>query len=211
MHESVPQRMTAETAADSASAEGDFRAAPRVAVLIRAAKLISDQGEFLCVIRDASGTGISVRLFHPLPQMDGVTLEIPNGDKHRLETVWCDDDKAGFRFVDEVDFERLIANKGEFSKRAMRVNVHMDARIKHLGGKIDVEILNISQQGAQIATPERLALDQRVRLEGPGLPEIVAKVRWRRAGSYGLAFENIFQLAEMACIVANVQLAAGKA
>ena len=39
----------------------DQRAAPRFTLLIRAAKLVSAQGEFVCVIRDVSETGVSVR------------------------------------------------------------------------------------------------------------------------------------------------------
>lgn len=197
--------MTVTADSGPASEKADLRGAPRVAVLIRAAKLISEQGEFLCVVRDASESGLSVRLFHPLPQMDCATLEIPNGDQQRLVTAWQEDDKAGFRFVDGVDLERLIANRSVFSKRAIRVNVHLQASVRFLGGNIDVEVQNISQQGAQIATSERLALEQRLVLLGPGLPEIEAKVRWRKDGSYGLIFEDTFQLSEMARIVAKLQ------
>lgn len=206
MYESVPQGMAAAVASSIDVEGAEQRGAPRVTMLIRAAKLISDKGEFLCIVRDASESGISVRLFHPLPQLDGATMELPNGDRHRLETVWLEDAKAGFRFVDEVDFVRLIENKGVFSKRAIRVNLQMDARIRFAGSKMDVAIQNISQQGAQIATGARLALDQRLELMGSGLPKIEAKVRWRKDGSYGLVFENTFQLADLARFVARAQI-----
>ena len=46
---------------DNASQGGnDQRGAPRYTSLIRAAKLVCGQGEFVCVIRDVSSTGVSV-------------------------------------------------------------------------------------------------------------------------------------------------------
>ena len=46
---------------DNASSTGpEQRAAPRFISLIRAAKLVCGQGEFVCVIRDVSATGVSV-------------------------------------------------------------------------------------------------------------------------------------------------------
>lgn len=205
MHDSVSERMSAIADNGEALPEAEMRGAPRFTVLIRAAKLINDRGEFLCVLRDASQTGLSVKLFHPLPSMDEVTLEFSNGDQYRLATVWQNEDKAGFRFAEEVDFERLLANRGEFSKRAIRVNVKLDGLVSLHGQKIEVEIQNISQQGAQIAADERFAIDQRLVLTGSELPEIEAKVRWRRDGSYGLIFEDTFQLSDMARIVAKIQ------
>src|SRR5690606_20786923 len=54
----------------------DMREAPRFALLIRSAKLICDSGEYLCIIRDVSETGVRLRLFHPLPPDQLLTLEL---------------------------------------------------------------------------------------------------------------------------------------
>jgi len=43
-------------------AGAELRAAPRFTLLIRAAKLIADGREFLCIIRDASATGLKPKL-----------------------------------------------------------------------------------------------------------------------------------------------------
>jgi hypothetical protein len=107
----------------------DQRCAPRFTLLIRAAKLISPEGEFLCVVRDASETGVSVRLFHPLPANVPLTLEMPNGDCLALERVWEEEGKAGFRFADQIDIERIVESPSRFARRAVRVNVDVPCEL----------------------------------------------------------------------------------
>ena len=68
-----------ETAGDDA----EQRTAPRFTLLIRAAKLIGPEGEYLCVVRDASESGVSVRLFHPLPATALRALENLPADVYR--------------------------------------------------------------------------------------------------------------------------------
>jgi hypothetical protein len=189
---------------DAQTAGDEHRAAPRYALLLRTAKLIGATGEYLCVVRDVSATGISVRTFHPLPQGE-LVLELPNGDRFPLERVWEKDGAAGFRFAGEVDVERLIEGKGRFPKRGVRLHLQLPATLSSLGGTYDAVIRNLSQQGARIESPTRLAIDQKVRLETKGLPPVRAVVRWREGQEYGLAFDDTFQFGELARIAAELQ------
>ena len=182
------------------AAPEDERSAPRFTLLIRSAKLTSGDAEYLCVVRDASESGISVRTFHPLPPEVPLTLELPNGDRHALERVWEEEGKAGFRFAGKVEIERIVDCPSRFARRAVRVNVEVPcellAGIRRVGGTIH----NLSQQGALISTVEKLSLMQRVKIRAEGMPEIAAKGRWRRNDSYGLSFEDTFQFAELAAL-----------
>jgi hypothetical protein len=75
-----------------------------------------------------------------------------------------------------------------------------------LGGRrVRATIDNLSQQGALVRTQEYLALAQRIKVEVDGLPDITAKVCWRRDGSYGLSFEDTFQFAELAGLAFDLQ------
>ncbi len=189
-------------------ADGDAaeqRSAPRFTLLIRAAKLSCADGEYLCVVRDASESGVSVRLFHPLPPGVELTLELPNGDRHPLERVWEEEGKAGFRFPGAVDMERLVENPSRFTRRAVRVNMQVPCELMVGGRRVGAWIHNLSQQGALVRTDERLSLIQRVKLSAEGLPEIAAKVRWRRNDNYGLSFEDTFQFAEFAALAFELQ------
>ncbi len=183
------------------------RDAPRFTLLIRAAKLTSPGAEFLCVVRDASETGVSVRLFHPLPEDHDFTLELPKGDRHELERVWETEGKAGFRFLKPVALERIVEARGGYAKRPMRLRIEVPCRLIAGLRRVEGTIANLSQQGAQISTPELLKLAQRIKLEIEGVPAIAARVRWRRQDSYGLSFEDTFQFAELAALAFDLQRA----
>lgn len=195
-------------ALDVAGEEAEQRAAPRFTLLIRSAKLTSPYGEFLCVVRDVSETGISVRLFHPLPPEIPLTLELPNGDRHPLDRVWEEEGKAGFRFASDTNIERILESPSRFAKRAVRVNVEVPCDLMVNLRWVAATILNLSQSGAQIRTTERLSLVQRVKLRAEGMPEVAAKVRWRQEDHYGLSFEDTFQFAELASLAFDLRRSA---
>lgn len=189
-----------------ATAEDEQRVAPRYTLLIRAAKLICDAGEFLVVIRDVSESGISVRTFHHLPQAPNMVIELQNGDRHELTLVWQEQDRAGFRFAEMADIARIIASPSRFTKRNVRLNLEAPAEVKCGSDRVeDAQIVNLSQQGAQIACTCRFAIDERVKISAAGLPETLAKVRWRKDGMSGLVFEDTYQYGELARIAARLQ------
>ena len=63
------------------------RGAQRFTLLIRAAKLVTSKGEFICVIRDVSTTGVSVKLFHQVPDEDEMALELQSGDLYKINSI----------------------------------------------------------------------------------------------------------------------------
>ena len=196
------------TSGPAISHMAELRVAPRFAMLLRAAKLVSPVGEFLCVVRDASSTGASVKLFHDLPPGGPVELELPNGDRHPLQVVWRDGDKAGLKFDEEADIARLIEGRSSYARRPIRVNLDVMGLV-HVGEQEHpARLLDLSQQGAKLLCRHKLAIDQRLRLSAPGLPEVNAKVRWRRETAFGLVFEDTFQLDDLARITARMQKAA---
>lgn len=187
----------------------ELRAAPRFTLLIRAAKLVSAQGEFVCVIRDVSETGVSVRLFHRLPAGEDFVLHMPGGATYELTNVWERESEAGFRFAEPVEVEQLIRETSEYPKRGMRLGLCFPVTIASLGQQFGGIAENVSQQGARIACDGLMAIDQAIRIEAPGahgeLREIRAKVRWRRDNAYGVVFDDTFSLSDFARIAARLQ------
>jgi hypothetical protein len=188
-----------------ALADAELRVAKRYTPLIRTAKITGVAGEFLCVVSDISATGVSVRLFHPLPRDGALKLEMPNGEELPIEPVWEQEGRAGFRFASPIDLSRALAGHGKWPKRPIRLNLDMPATLAGLTGRFDATIKNISLQGAQVECAARLAIDQRLRLSSKVLPEIVTKVRWRNGRYYGLIFDNTFQFADLARMAAFAQ------
>lgn len=192
-------------------AEGaDQRAAPRFTLLIRAAKLVSAQGEFVCVIRDVSGTGVSVRLFHSLPACKEFALHMPAGAVYEVSRVWDRGNEAGFTFAQGVDVERLVHESAEYPKRGLRLGLCFPVTVSMLTGSFNAEVENFSQQGARLTCDGLLAIDQTVRIAMPDLSgtktrEVRAKVRWRRDHHYGVVFDDTFTLGDFARMAALLQ------
>jgi hypothetical protein len=189
--------------------DAELRAAPRFTLLIRAAKLVSAQGEFVCVIRDVSETGVSVRLFHALPACPEFELHMPGGAFYNVVPVWQRDNEAGFRFARPVEVPQLINESGEYPKRGLRLALCFPISITALAGRFEGVVENMSQQGARIVSQAQLAIDQTVRIEAPGIGnamrEVRAKVRWRRDSHYGVVFDDTFTLGDFARLAARLQ------
>ena len=181
------------------------RVAQRYSLLIRPAKISSPQGEFICVLRDVSSTGVSAKLFHRLPSCESFTLELQNGKTYNITKVWEKDGEAGFEFDGSINVEALIAEASSFPKRGLRLAIQFPVTISTLSGERLAFTENISQQGARFECEDKLAIDQNVRIEGEGLRETRAKVRWRRGEHYGVVFDDTFSLREFATLVAKLQ------
>ena len=186
-------------------AADESRQAPRFRLLIRAAKLVSAYGEFVCVLRDVSSTGVSVKLFHALPECREMELELQCGDRFDLERRWIKGREAGFEFIGAVNVDRLISEVSEFPKRALRLGLQFPAKLRTMSGQSEAFVENISQQGARIECDQLYAIDQTVRIEAAGLPEIRAKVRWRNGRQYGVVFDDTFTLKDLAVLAAQMQ------
>lgn len=181
------------------------RASPRFFSLIRAAKLISGEGEFICVVRDVSSLGVRLRCFHKPPREPKMGLELQNGDVLTIERVREDGEEASFRFASEVSVERLVQESSLYPRRPLRLNVAIPLTLRTQAGVAAALSRNLSQQGCRVETPMPLSLGQAVTLEGGHLPGIRAKVRWRREGAFGLVFDDTFSLRDFAIHAARLQ------
>lgn len=186
----------------------ELRSAPRYALLIRTAKIIADGREFLCIIRDASATGLKIRLFTTLPQARAIIVELVTGDRYPVELVWQANDHAGLRFLQEIEIDQFLdESRGSFPRRQVRLRIALDA-VLHSGGEaVRIAFQDISQQGACVESEKWLLMNELVRLETGVAPPLYAKVRWRSHPRYGLIFEHTFKLDELARISAPLQFA----
>lgn len=184
---------------------GDLRASPRFTLLLRTAKLLYPGGEYMCIVRDVSATGVRLRLFHPLPYSTGLSLELANGSIHALEKVWERDDHAGFRFADSVDVQSFLEEPSRWPKRGLRLRLDLPITLFADGIATPAVLRNLSQQGAGIRVDRFLALAQKVRIDARGLPLLTGTVCWRANPEYGLALEQRFAFDELAKLAYAVQ------
>lgn len=184
------------------------RTAERFTLMLRVAKLVSSHGEYPCVIRDVSATGVRLRLFHALPAERHLALFLGNGECYFIETVWDDANgagcEAGFRFSAPIDVRAFMTESSKHAKRQVRLALALPATLSIREFATPVMIRDISQQGARIDCDRPLAIDQHVRLKAHGLSEIFASVRWKAGFGHGLVLQRCFRLDELARLAWSV-------
>jgi transposase-like protein len=193
---------------DMAVIDGDRRNSPRLALLLRVAKLIVDGREQFCIIRDATTKGIKVKLFAPLSDFRTLAVELADGERYPARCVWMADNNAGLEFLEPVALESLIDHARHAGRRRhLRLRLALTGHL-HLGETTaEVRFHDISQHGAAFKTDKWLLIDELVRIETNVFPSIYAKVRWRNHPHYGVCFEQTFQLDDLAtrCDIAQVR------
>lgn len=179
---------------------------PRFTLLFRAVKLIAGGAEYMGILRDASASGVRLQLFHPVPPVQHFVLEMANGDRHAMALVWERDDHAGFHFAERIDAARLVGDSGPYPRRAVRLAVDVPVQVSgRVLAPVPALIRNLSQQGARIDCDAHLALDQIVQISGDGLPDLSARVRWRKGTAYGLVLDRTFRFEELAHLLWQLQ------
>lgn len=191
------------SAADQASIES--RAAPRFTLMIRPAQIRVGDLQSLCVIRDVSATGISLRLFHPVEWNGPITLGLQTGSTFEIEHVWSKGLEAGFRFKAPVDVAELVHQTGPYPRRDLRIDLDLPVKLHNRELRCSGQLENLSRQGARILCDRPLPIDQQVMLEIPGLPTLDARVRWRRDRAHGLVFDTTFSLSDFALLAFQLQ------
>jgi len=176
----------------------DRRSQSRYALLLRSAKLISLRGEYLCIVRDVSESGLKLRLFHPLPADEHLALELATGERFAVDLIWEENGEAGFRFPRGIDVAHFIAESGPFPKRPVRIRVNHAVTLGFAGLTVPAVLHDLSRQGARIETEAKLAIGQSMRISGAELPEFEATVCWRREPNYGLVFRQLMRLEDLA-------------
>ena len=183
----------------------DQRAAPRSSLMFRAAKILSESGEYVCVVRDVSTTGCRIRLFHAAPSDTHLFLELANGDRYAMERVWLRDDQLGFRFSCAIDIDRFIAEPSIYPRRPIRLNLKRPADVIVDGVASPAMLLDLSQQGARVETGRRFALEQKLWLAVEGQPQRIGCVRWRKGYTHGLVMQQSLRLDELAQYALDLQ------
>lgn len=184
----------------------DRRGAPRFALLMQAAKLISCEGEYLCVVHDASTEGVRVRHFGHLPHDRLLKFELANGEVFPVQRMWHDKAYLGLRFPEGVDLDRLVKlSADELPRRPMRLNTVLEGAVRFGMREHCITIRNISQGGACIECRERLAVGHPVTLETDVLAPTSATIRWRIGTIYGAMFDEALSCEVLAVAMANAR------
>lgn len=182
----------------------DERTSPRFTLLIRTGKLIVEDREYLCIIRDLSATGASIRGFHPVPAGQRIAIEFQNGERHAVGRVWQQGHEAGFEFLTPIEVDEIVAGYSKYRKRDLRFAIDLPVTLAFADRTVAGRLANVSRQGGNLICQSVLPIDLPVRMQGAGLPEIEARIRWRNEGVYGLVFDTTFSLGDLSLLIASL-------
>ncbi len=188
--------------ATSASTE---RRDPRHTLMLRTAKVVCQSGEYVCLVRDVSASGVGLRFFHDVPQEPRIFLELANGALYPIERSWSDHGDAGYRFAAPVALEDFLSEASQFAHRAVRLRLKVPVLLTVDGHDFRAMLADVSRCGAKLAIDRRLPQGAFARFDAVGLPLRFGHIRWRQNHDHGIAFQEPIALEELARCLHTLQ------
>lgn len=177
------------------AARGRILRAPRTVTMLLVAKLVTEEGESLCRIRNAAPGGLMIDTSARLHRGQPVSIELRNAQCLTGMVAWCDGTRAGVIFPAPIDTTAILAlGPGRGSRllrvrqpRGPRIALDRQIEVEMAAGRVFGRVIDISQGGARLTLPVRPDLGEWLTLDLPGLKRKRAVVRWI-ATYVGVAF-----------------------
>ena len=167
-------------------------------LMLRTAKVVCQSGEYVCLVRDVSASGVGLRFFHDVPEEPRIFLELANGALYPIERSWTDHGEAGYRFAAPVALEDFLAEASQFAHRAVRLRLKVPVLLTVDGHDFHAMLADISRCGAKLTIDRRLPQGAFARFDAAGLPLRFGHIRWRQNHDHGVVFQEPIPLEELA-------------
>ena len=191
----IPIETTLYSLADAPPGRSDRREGERHLTLFRVGSLTIDDRQELCLIKNISAGGMSIRAYCKVAPDTRLSVELKCGEQVSGVARWVDGDVVGVAFDEPVDVVELLAASMEGPRPRMpRVEVDRTAWVREGAQTHRVKTCDISQGGLKVVTDRELGIGAEVVVSLPGLPPQPAVVRWRDSGSYGITFNKVIAL-----------------
>ena len=179
--------------------------APRVMTVLTTGKLILEDREALCRLRNLSATGMMVETSVALEVDQELRVGLRSGEELAARVAWTRDGAAGLALLAPIDVEAALAVQPpvnrisrQLAARAPRLAMEFPIEVDARGQSYLGVLLNISQSGAKLRLPYRPLRDERLLLCIRGLPLKSETVRWVREAEIGLGFYEALPFAMLA-------------
>lgn len=166
--------------------------------LFRVGALSVEGRRELCLIKNISAGGMSIRPYCALPAGTPVVIELKSGVSVPGTVAWCEDMSAGVEFDEPVDVLDILMASDEGPKPRMpRVEIDCPATVRDGALVHRLRACDISQGGVKLVgeLPDGAGNDLRVTL--PGLAPQAASLRWSGDGHSGVTFNRLLALPEL--------------
>lgn len=179
----------------------DSRADERLLATLPVAKVVADEWQDLCRIRNITAGGLMAETASC--HEAGVPLLVELNSNQRIcgNLVWTRDTIIGIRFDQNIDIREILANRRPrvgFRPRPARLDIQCSATIKIEGLYHKVEVQDISLGGIKVRLRDRESIGKDVLVTVESLRPVKGTIRWHREGMAGIVFQQALTFEEVA-------------
>lgn len=175
-------------------ADRERRREKRHVALLRVALLHAQGTKDLCVVKNVSSTGLSIRAYRKFVGGEHVEVEFRSGELLNGSVVWQQDWDAGIVFPKPIDVDLVLASRWvtESGRRRNlpRIEVSCPGRLKSGLRFHEVALQDISQGGARVKFETPSVDAGNVVLHLPDLTPLAGVARWVGGAFVGISFNE---------------------
>lgn len=179
----------------------DTRADERLLAILPVAKVLADEWQDLCRIRNISAGGLMAETTSYHEAGVPLLVELNSNQRIRGNLVWTRDTIIGIKFDQNIDIREILANRRPrigFRPRPARLDIQCSATIKIGGLYHQVEVQDISLGGIKVRLRDRECVGKDVLVTVESLRPIKGTIRWYREGMAGIVFQQALTFEEVA-------------
>lgn len=173
----------------------------RVQTILPVARLVTEEANHLCRIKNLSAGGLMAEVSTPLPIQTKVSIELNSAQSIPGVVVWNRAGAVGIKFDQDVDLRELLANRTPrrgFRARPPRLQVSCGATVQIGKFYHKVEVHDISLGGMKVALSDWNCTGKDVTVTVESLRPVKGRVRWYRGGYAGIVFDKPLKFEELA-------------
>ena len=166
--------------------------------LLRVGAITIEGRRELCLIRNISSGGMSIRPYSPLSAGTPVVIELKTGMRVPGTVSWVDDGTAGVEFDEPVDvLDVLCATDDGPTPRMPRIEVDCYVSVRAGAVVRGLRLCDISQGGLKLAGQLTADDSSDLVVTLPGMPPKAASLRWSSDEHVGLTFNRLMALPDL--------------
>lgn len=178
------------------------RVEQRLLSMLPIARLVMDQGQDLCRVRNISAAGMMAET--TLSHSVGARVRIEFNSYQQLpgEVVWTRETSCGIKFDQDIDLRELLANRPARRKgqtaRPPRLDITCNAELSIDGILYRTLVRDISLGGLKVAISDWNCVGKDVAVTLESLRTVKGTIRWYKDGHAGIVFKRPLSFEELA-------------
>jgi hypothetical protein len=202
-----PVETTLYSLSDAPPAEqGERRDGDRHLTLFRVGSITIDGRRELCLIKNISAGGMSIRAYCGIAVGTPLSIELKSGQPVSGRASWVKDGNVGVTFDEPIDVVDILSSSMEGPRPRMpRIEVDCFAIVRDGANTYRMRVCDVSQGGLKVESGVVLDRGCDLSVTLPGLAPQPASARWNEDGHMGITFNRLLPLGELVAWLQGVR------